>query len=110
MDFPSIGNMRRRLTVQFKTETADGAGGYTRTWDTQETVWGNIEPMSGNKVLIGGELSAVVTHKIYIRYRSDITTQNRIVYGSRTFQIHAAIIIQEKQRYLQLSCQEGVGS
>lgn len=107
---PSIGNMRRRLTVQFKTETANGSGGLTRSWSTQATVWGNIQPARAEKKMGAWKLTHIVTHKIYTRFRTDIDQTMRIVYGSRVFQIHGVLDIDEKRKYLELSCQEGVGS
>lgn len=113
--FPDVGDMRRRVIVQNKTETPDGSGGFSVSWSNQATIWAQIIPIKGEKRAtdaVGKQLTDVVTHQIYVRYRNDgiIDTTKRISYGSRIFQIHGVNIIEEKQRYLVLLCQEGVGS
>ena len=43
------GRLRHRLVLQSKSEARDAYGGAIITWSTQDTVWGAIEPLSGNE-------------------------------------------------------------
>lgn len=107
---PSIGNMSSRVTLQRKTETQNDSGGQAVVWSDVTDIWAKIEAEKMDKYLIAQGLTQVLTHKISIRYRSDITTHDRLVWGSRTFQIHGIVIVEERDRFMVLSCQEGVGS
>lgn len=110
VDAPSIGSMRRRVMVQSKILTLDGAGGQTVVWANFTTIWVEILPIKSDEKLIAGKVTQTTTHDIVTRYRTDITNDHRIVYGTRIFQINGVSIIEEKQRFLHLACAEGVGS
>ena len=56
------------------------------------------------------QLEARVSHRIVIRYRDDVTTNDRILWGSRTFNIRAVIDREARGRWLELLCEEGVAT
>ena len=82
------GRLRHRITIQSVGSTLDDYGDLSNSWTTLATVWASIKPVSGTEENIASELTGIATHTIAIRYRSGITSQNRIVFGSRTFEIH----------------------
>ena len=100
------GALRHRVVIQSVGSTYDDYGDLSDSWTTAASVWASIDPVSGQEKDIAGELSGVVTHKIKIRYRSGITTQNRITFDSRVFQIEAVRDWQERNIYLELQCKE----
>jgi len=56
-------------------------------------------------------LEDVVTHQVTIRHRTDITTENRFVVGSRAFNIKGIFDPEDdKARYLVMLCDEGVAT
>lgn len=52
-------------------------------------------------------IEANVTHRIFIRYRSDILTSDRINYNGRLMQIRALINIEERNRWIEIYADEG---
>lgn len=106
----TIGRMRHRVTLQTETRTADGGGGATIAWTDQATVWAEITPLSGSEQLRGMALEGRVTHRIRIRYRSDIapTAAWRVAYGARLFNVRAVLNENERNRFLILLADEGV--
>lgn len=54
------------------------------------------------------QLGASETHKVTIRYRSGVTTQMRVAFGSRTLNINGIINRDERNVELTLMCEEVV--
>ncbi len=106
----TIGGMRKQVAIQSEAQTPDGAGGYALGWNTIATVWAEIEPLHGHEVLSADHLEGRVTHKVTMRFRSDlspITTAMRLLYNSRAFNIHAVLNTGEDNRFLSLMVEEG---
>lgn len=54
---------------------------------TSGRVWAFITPLAASERFESQQIQSSVTHTISIRYRSDVKTDMRIVFGSRTFYI-----------------------
>lgn len=101
------GLLRKRISIERLTETPDGGGGWTVTWAELDKAWAYIKPLSGTESMVAMQLEDVITHDIVIRYRSDITAKDRIVYAGRDFNIISVINPEERDKWLQLRCEEG---
>lgn len=106
----SIGRMRYRIKLESATNTVDTGGGMTQVWATLANIYANIKPISGTETFRQGKVSSDTTHELTIRYRSDISTKYRICYGSRIFSIQSILNIDERDRFMKLSCKEGVAT
>lgn len=104
------GRLRQQVAIQARTRTSDGQGGATDSWVTLTagTVWAAIEPASGAEVFAAHQLQQRVTHKVTLRYREEITTAHRLLYGSRVLNIRSVLNPEERQRYLVVMVEEGV--
>src|ERR1700749_268358 len=102
-----VGTLRKQVTIQAETSVTDDAGGYELGWVDITTVWAEIKPLRGTKVLTADHLEGHVTHSVLMRHRGDITIDMRLVYGSRLFNIHAAINIDERNQWTELLVEEG---
>ena len=107
------GALRHRVDIQVETLIEDGMGGYTSGgWASVSgmgSVPAHIMPLSSKERLDAMKLESVITNKIRIRYRSGITSKNRIVFGSRVFNIKGAPInYDEKNKTLDLLVTEDV--
>lgn len=105
-----VGELRKRVTFQSETSSSDNAGGYTLGWTTVATVWAAIEPLNGREVFTAQHLEGHVTHRVIIRYRSDITSDMRMVYGARVFNVRAVINQDERNCWTTLLVEEGVAA
>ena len=103
----SIGKMRHRLELQKATNTTDAGGGITQAWNTITLVYGAIKPKSGNEKYRQGQLQESTTHEITIRFLSNISTTYRFKFESRFFNIRNIQNIEERDRFLKISCTEG---
>lgn len=80
----------RRITIQSRSESQDPTYGTdVVTWPTLATVWANVQDMlpSRGERIADGISVARRPCRIRIRYRSDVTSDMRVVIGSRTLRI-----------------------
>jgi len=102
------GKLRHRVTIQQATEARNSIGEVTRTWSALATVWANVEPLNGREFIDAQRPEVQVSHRVTMRYRSDVTPQMRVSHDSRTLNIEAVIETGERRRELQLICSEAV--
>ncbi len=103
----SIGRLRYKVELQSATNSSDGAGGYTSSFNTIASLFADIRPSSGDESYRQGKVQDKTTHKIYIRHRNDVKTNYRISYDQRIFNIKSILNIDERNRFIELTCTEG---
>lgn len=102
-----IGDLNKRVTLQYKTRVADGMGGFTETWTDAATVSAAIWPTSAKEMVQANSTTMVVSHRIRIRYRRDIKGSWRVKFGNRYFAIVGGPINpEEKNEWLDLMVKE----
>lgn len=100
------GELRHRLTIKQKSVVRDDYGQETITWTTFATVWGSVEPLSGDTYIAGQQLEAAVDTRIRIRYLSGVVPTMEVYYGSHTYDIKSVIHLKEKKVEMHLMCKE----
>ena len=105
-----IGSLRHRVEIQKlpDTDTQGTSGEVTSSFAEFATRQAAIRPMSGGEKERAQHLHAEVTHKITLRFLKDLSPKMRVKYGSRIFNIHEALNIEERDRYFELTCSEEV--
>lgn len=104
-----VGALRHRVTLQRRATAPDGAGGGVLTWHDIARVWGRVKPLRGMERHASEQTQSPVSHEITVRYREDLTTAMRILWGGRTFNIRSALNKDERKRYLTIEAEENVG-
>lgn len=108
-----IGAMRHRVTFQELVKTPDGMGGFESAWQNiAETpqMWGELKPLSASQRLFAERLEYQRTHDLFIRSRNDLTTEMRVTYDNRVFQIHGIEFADERRFFLLIRLEENRGS
>ena len=82
-----ISDLRHRITFQEPVETPDGYKGHTVAWQNVITVWAQVKPLSGREYFYAHQIKNVVSHRIRVRYRSDVNEKMRVRFGSRFFSV-----------------------
>ena len=104
----SIGKMRYRVKVETATNTRDAGGGLTQSYTPVTFIYANIKPLKADSTYRQGKVQEKVSHELTIRYMDNISTNHRISFGSRTFNIKGIVNVDERDRFLKLLCNEGV--
>lgn len=107
---PCTNELRHRVTFQTRTDTVDNLGGSVTTWADEFDAWVRIEPTSGRQSVFAGKIQNPVTHKITMRYLADVTPKQRVLFGTRTFDIQSIINPEERNIALVLMVEEGTGT
>ena len=105
----SAGKLRNSIEIQQPTNTPDGQGGHVTTWLTiHPNIMSKIVPVSGGERMRAMQLNATITHRVFLRYIAGIEANMRVKFGDRLFQIRLPLNLEERDRWLELHCEEGV--
>ena len=102
--------LRHRVSLQSAADTADGGGGAATVRSDVATLWASIEPLKGAEHPSAQQLESRLTHRVRLRHRIGVTTAMRVKFGARIFNIRAVINPDERNRLLELLCEEGVAT
>jgi len=94
--------------LEAPVETPDGAGGVTRSFAVLATVWAKVTPVAARGEVVADDLAAAVTHRIFIRFRDDVTTSHRFRLGMRIYRIVALRDEDGSGRFIEIGAQERV--
>lgn len=100
------GEFNRRIFFQRAVTTDDGYGGKPMTWINCGEAWAKIEPLSGNEYFEAHNIQNVVSHRITIRYRTDIREDMRISAGGEAFEIESILDIEQGHQFMAIMCTE----
>jgi len=92
-----IGRMDRRIQLQVKVETQDASGEPIESWNALDTVWAEAIPLRGTERFASQQTAAEADTRFKIRYRSDVTVENRIVFDGDNYDITAVMEIGRRE-------------
>lgn len=103
-----IGPLRHRVNIQRPVPTQNDFGEEIITWSTLASVWANVLPASGRESYIpsGEQQLAVITHRVQLRYRTDLGPKMRVVWEDRSLDIESVQDPTGKRAYLMVLCRE----
>lgn len=82
------GTLDRRVTLQSRTLAAANARGEKiPSWSDLATVWAQKRDLSGRELYAASQLHAEASVAFRIRYRSGLTTVNRLVYDGLNYDV-----------------------
>ena len=66
------------FTLERRTRTSDGMGGFTIGYSSQGTVSGRIRPASGREREVAAQEGRVISHVLYVDAATDIARGDRV--------------------------------
>lgn len=103
----AIGDLRHRITFQEPVKKPDGYKGHTVKWRDMITVWASVEPLSGREYFYSHQIKNEVSHRVRVRYRTDLRLEMRIKLSEdRALNIESIIDLQERHQMLEILCME----
>ena len=105
--------MNKTIVLQRRDMQRDSHGAQVPTWSDVAQMRAAIMPLSGRQALVAQAFNAQLTHQILVRYTHRFADplelpKMRIVWGTRIFNIHAAINEDESNRQVTLMVFEGM--
>ena len=102
-----IGELKKQVTIQNKTITKNTYGEQVIVWATVATVFAKVQLGNGREFWAAQKNNSELDGIVTIWYRKNITSDMRIVYGKRNFEISKPPInIDEKNEFLELHVKE----
>lgn len=102
------GELRHRVQVQTRTQTADAHGGPVDAWTTQATRWASVHPLSGRELLLASQVDSRISVRVTMREYPGLSAGQRILFGSRALGILAVQQVEERGRKTICDCEEDV--
>lgn len=106
-----IGQADQRVTLQRFAETADGIGGTTQAWANfaaTPSVWAKVTPRVGKEGMEEGRMNASLMATFTIRYRSDVTELDRIIWRGEAWNIRRIMRKSGRNLWLDVDAERGV--
>lgn len=95
------GEMNRRVTITTAGRpTSDGMGGFVPGEPTELETWAKVEPLEGDEQLQAMQIGMKRPHRFTMRYRTDLTAAQDLVYGGRSFDVKSVTDPGESRQYL----------
>lgn len=105
----SAGKLNKRVSIKAQTTSRDSLNQKQATWSTivNGDVWAAVEPLSNREAMEARANQTELSHRVTIRYRTDVTADMRIQYGTRSLAITGIRDPGERHEYLEILCIEG---
>ena len=109
------GRMKRRVTIQqYVSVQSPTTGAVTKQWKDKATVWAEIAGISGRELIAAQAEQSETTIRIWIRYRREVTSQDRVVYtepgtAASIYDIQAVLPDANRTR-IELLCKGGLNN
>lgn len=104
----TAGMLRHLVELHSQSRVPDGAGGGELVWTPYDTqVRAYLKPISATERFYSQRLEHAVTHRLWLRYRTGIKASHRVVYAGRAMQIRGILNLEEANRWLELTLEEG---
>lgn len=93
-------------TISRRTMASDSAGGQTATYATAATTVCRVAPLNGREAVLAGQQRIVATWKVTLPASTDVRDADRIVVGSRSFEVIAIQGAETRETARVCLCQE----
>ena len=105
---PMIAGALRHKVQLVSRNAAQDTFGQPTGYAVYATPWASIDSTQGTEVYRAQQYTSDVSHVVTIRWTPNWTpkSKDRVIFGSRTFDIRAVLNVEERNRYWQLQCVE----
>lgn len=102
----NIGRLNKRVDIYGYTQIQTELGASKMVLTKRATVWAELRPVRGTEFLEYYREANALQFKVTMRYRSDLTEKDVLVYDGRQFEINSIINIMEGRVYMEVYCTE----
>ena len=101
---------RRRHLVEIHnpTETQVASGEVKLAFTVASQEWAAVEPLRSDELLAAGQMDAVATYRVFMRYNPDLTHRSRIKHRDRMLEVVAIVNVDDRDIDHELLCREDV--
>lgn len=100
-----------RVVIQRPANTASASSGArTKTWEEVATVWASVNARPAREQYAAAQIQDAPEYIVEIRWRSDLTSAMRLVWGSRVLDILDVPDNGKRGRTIFLPCRSGLSN
>lgn len=109
----TAGKLDQRITLERRTRTPDGMGGFTEDWVVQAAVWAQVMPLRGSERWEAMRVTADARMKVRIRWRGDengqpfYTPADRLLWRGRIYNIESVTPWGGRQAFIEIGIVDG---
>ena len=103
---PPLGTLTDRVQLKQKLITHEDEGGELAIFSPLATVWARVRPLAARQISEGDARGIGASHSVVLRYRTDLSPGDRIVYRGRNLEVVAANDLNGRRAYLSCVCAE----
>ena len=100
------GSLRHKVEIQTFSSGKNSFGEVEKVWNKFTNAWADIKPIKASEYFRADKLQHTISHRVIIRYIPGIKPDMRIVFRDRVFEIKAIRDFFEKNKTLELMCEE----
>src|SRR5688500_2012536 len=100
------GTLRERVTIQASVPASDGKWGKVEQWQDVADTWANVKPLNGGESVKDQGVQSSLGFEVRIRFRSGVTSANRLVWRGRVLDIVSAVDPDARRRELLITARE----
>lgn len=100
------GTLRERVVIQASVPATDSEWGRVEQWQDVAETWANVKPAGGGESVKDQGVQSSLGYKVRIRFRSGVTSANRLVWRGRVLDIVSAVDPDARRRELLITAKE----
>lgn len=101
-NYIDANTMTRQINLFTALRTTDGQGGYTTTFQSTYTFWGDLRPDNQQRAIEESELQFDQRNRLYIRFTDVITDKDELQIDGVRYKIHSIKDVENQHRFLEL--------
>lgn len=101
-----IGSLKHRVTIQKLVMNVNENGFEVEAWQDYKTVWASVSNLTGREYYEAAAVQAEETVKFTIRYLSSLTTDMRILFQGKQYNITSIDNIKYENKYIEIKALE----
>lgn len=103
---PPVGTLTDRVQLRRRDSLGDGGGGHERVYVPMSSVWARVRSLTGRQGNNADGRAVAISHSVVLRFRSDISPGDRIVYRGRNLDVVSVADLKGRRAYLACACSE----
>jgi len=103
---PALGSLRDRVQIKRRDISPEDEGGSVATYVPIATVWARVRELSSTRTQFGDGRGVSISHSVVLRYRTDISPGDHLVYRGRNLDVIAAADLNGQLAWLSCACSE----
>ncbi|WJV61359.1 phage head closure protein [Pectobacteriaceae bacterium C52] len=101
---PEPGELDRRVLIRQRIDVPAADFGTEKTFQGEQPVWAKIRQVGSATYRDSVQTGDIITHYVFIRYRSGITSDFEVVHGDIVYRISRIRDLNSAHRYLMFEC------